>query len=173
MKPEFHLWMLKPKEQSKQWIHTHSSNKPKSLSKFCLPVSSTHRHVGLILIFLGDPVGDCACVHGAARLEVYLFPNVASATFTGNTIDALCHMLRISFGSRLHAWTPKIVFSFEDRPDVSIPYTFELLRNTLHIWDIHRAQRLLLFIQTTATLGINEWVDKTLEITAELKITSH
>jgi hypothetical protein len=26
------------KEQSKQWMHTHSSNKPKSLNKQCLPV---------------------------------------------------------------------------------------------------------------------------------------
>jgi hypothetical protein len=38
-----------------------------------LPNGPLHRHVGLILIFLEDPVGDCACVHGAARLEVCLF----------------------------------------------------------------------------------------------------
>jgi hypothetical protein len=64
------------------------------------------------------------------------------------------------------------VFNFEDRPDVvSISNTFELLWNTLHIWDLHRAQRLLLFIQTNATLRINDRVDVTLGITAELEIT--
>jgi hypothetical protein len=31
------------------------------------------RHVGIILIFLEDPVGDYACVHEAARLEFCLF----------------------------------------------------------------------------------------------------
>jgi hypothetical protein len=49
------------------------------------------------------------------------------------------------------------VFSFEDSLNVVwIPRTSELLRKTLHVWDIHRAQRLLLFIQTTATLGISD-----------------
>jgi hypothetical protein len=65
------------------------------------------------------------------------------------------------------------VFSFEDCPDVvPVPYAFELLRNTLHMWDIHGAQRLLLFIQTTAALGINDRVDEALGITVELEITS-
>jgi hypothetical protein len=65
------------------------------------------------------------------------------------------------------------VFSFEDRPDaVPIPYTFEPLRNTLHIWDIHRALRIFLFIQTTATLSINDRVNETYGITVELKIIS-
>jgi hypothetical protein len=32
-----------------------------------------HRHVGLIVIYLEDPVGGRARVHGAARLEVCLF----------------------------------------------------------------------------------------------------
>jgi hypothetical protein len=65
------------------------------------------------------------------------------------------------------------VFSFEDHPDVvSISNTFELLCSSLHIWDIHRAQRLLLLIQMTATLGINDGVKETLGITAELEITS-
>jgi hypothetical protein len=40
------------------------------------------------------------------------------------------------------------------------------------MWDIHKAHRLLLFIQTTATLGINKRVNEALEISAELKITS-
>jgi hypothetical protein len=65
------------------------------------------------------------------------------------------------------------VFSSEDRPDVLlILYAFEILRNALHIWDVHRAQRLLLFIQTTATLGVNDQVNETLGITVELEITS-
>jgi hypothetical protein len=42
----------------------------------------------------------------------------------------------------------------------------------LHIWDIQRARRLLLFIRTTATLGINDQVNETLGITAELEVTS-
>jgi hypothetical protein len=53
-----------------------------------------------------------------------------------------------------------------------ISYMFELLSNTLQIWDIHRTQRLLLFIQTTATLGVNCRVIESLEITVELEITS-
>jgi hypothetical protein len=38
-----------------------------------LPCGAIHRHVGLVLIFLEDPVGDCACVHGVAWLEACLF----------------------------------------------------------------------------------------------------
>jgi hypothetical protein len=99
--------------------------------------------------------------------------NVASATLTRNSIHALCHMFRISFWPSFHEWTPKSVFSFEDYPNViSIPYTFELFWNTLHLWQLHRAQRPFLFIQTTATLGINDRVNETLGITVELKITS-
>jgi hypothetical protein len=60
------------------------------------------------------------------------------------------------------------VFSFEDRPDVvTIPNASELLRNTLHIWDIHRVQRLLFFTQTTATLGVNDRVNETLGVTTD------
>jgi hypothetical protein len=42
------------------------------------------------------------------------------------------------------------------------------------MWDIlvHTAQRLLLSIQMTTTLGINDRVTETLGITAELEITS-
>jgi hypothetical protein len=65
------------------------------------------------------------------------------------------------------------VFSSEDRPDVvSIPYTFELPRNTLHIWDMYRAQRLFFFVQMTAALGINDRVNETLGITVQLELTS-
>jgi hypothetical protein len=45
--------------------------------KFCLhpslPYDHIHRHVELIVIFLEDPLWDCACVHGTARLEACLF----------------------------------------------------------------------------------------------------
>jgi hypothetical protein len=65
------------------------------------------------------------------------------------------------------------VFSFENRPDVVlIPYMFELFRNTIYMWDIHRVQRLLLFIQIIATLGINDQVNESLGITVQLEITS-
>jgi hypothetical protein len=50
-------------------------------------------------------------------------------------------------------------------------YTFELLRNTLYIWDMHRAQRLLFCILMTATLGIDDRVNESLGITVELKVT--
>jgi hypothetical protein len=64
------------------------------------------------------------------------------------------------------------VFIPEDHPNVKlIPYTFELLWNVLHIWDIHRAQRLFLFIRA-ATLGTNKRVNETLRITVELNIMS-
>jgi hypothetical protein len=72
-----------------------------------------------------------------------------------------------------HEPTPKSMFSFEDGPDViMIPYTFERLWNTFHIWDIHIAQRRFLLITITTTLGINNQVNKTMGITTELKISS-
>jgi hypothetical protein len=40
------------------------------------------------------------------------------------------------------------------------------------MWDIHRAQRLLFFIQMTAAPGINDGVNETLGITVELENTS-
>jgi hypothetical protein len=46
-------------------------------------------------------------------------------------------------------------------------FPIRLNLNTLHIWDIHRAQSLLLFIQTTANLGINNRVNETLGITSQ------
>jgi hypothetical protein len=52
-------------------------------------------------------------------------------------------------------------------------YTFELLQNTHHILDIHRAQRVFLFARTTATFGINNRVSETLGIAIKLKVTSH
>jgi hypothetical protein len=100
------------------------------------------------------------------------FDNVATVTFTGNTVNALCRLLGISFRPGSHERTSKNVFNFEDYSNVSIPYTFELLWKTLHIWDIHRAQRILLFIQTTTTLGINDRVNETLGIDVKLEITS-
>jgi hypothetical protein len=39
---------------------------------------------------------------------------------------------------------------------------FELLRNTLHIWEIHRALRFLFFIRIIATLGFNGRANETL-----------
>jgi hypothetical protein len=79
--------------------------------------------------------------------------------------------LRISFQPGFLERTPKNVFSFEYLPNViSVPYTFELLWNTVHIWDIHRAQRLFRFNRMTAALGVNDRVNETLGITTEAKI---
>jgi hypothetical protein len=65
------------------------------------------------------------------------------------------------------------VFSSEDCPEVvTITNASELLRNTLHVWDIHRAQRLLLFTQATATLGVDDRVNEALGITIELEFSS-
>jgi hypothetical protein len=81
--------------------------------------------------------------------------NVTSVTFKGNAIDALCHLLQVSFQPGFHKWTPHSVFSSEDHPDViSIPYAFELIWNILHIKDIHRAQMLFLFARMTAALEL-------------------
>jgi hypothetical protein len=48
-----------------------------SISKFqhhpSLLYAPLHKYIGLILIFLEDPVRDCPCVHGTSRLEVSLF----------------------------------------------------------------------------------------------------
>jgi hypothetical protein len=72
--------------------------------------------------------------------------------------------LWISFWPGFQERTPKSLFSFEDRPGVIlIPDTFELLLNTLHVWDMHRAQMLLLFIQIPA-LGINDRDNEILNI---------
>jgi hypothetical protein len=100
------------------------------------------------------------------------FANVASATFTENAIDALCRLLRISFRSGFHDRFPKSVFCSEDGPNVSIPNPFKLFRNTLHIWNIYRAQRLFLFLRTNTALGIDDRVNETLGITVQLKIVS-
>jgi hypothetical protein len=47
------------------------------------------------------------------------FDIVASATFTGNALDVLCRMLRISFRPDFREPTPKNVFRFEHRPNVT------------------------------------------------------
>jgi hypothetical protein len=89
-----------------------------------------------------------------------------------NATEALCHLLQISFRPGFRKWTPKPVFSFEDDSYViRIPYTFELLWNTRNILDTHRAQRLSLFVRTTVSFEINNWLNETLRITVELKIT--
>jgi hypothetical protein len=60
------------------------------------------------------------------------------------------------FSADFHDGTPKSVFSFDGRLNVtSIPYVSELLRNTLHIWNIHRAQWRFFLVGTTAALGVN------------------
>jgi hypothetical protein len=65
------------------------------------------------------------------------------------------------------------VFSSEDRLNVlSILYAFELLRKTLHVWDIHRDQRIHLFAQTNGPLRVNNRVNETLGITVKLQIAS-
>jgi hypothetical protein len=56
------------------------------------------------------------------------FANVASATFTGNAIDALSHLLQSSFWPSFHKRAPKSVFYSEDGPNVvTIPYMLKLL----------------------------------------------
>lgn len=94
------------------------------------------------------------------------FSNIDTVTFTGNAIDTLCHLLQICFWPGFPEWTHKSMLSFEDFPNVIlIPYTFELLWNALHIWDIHRD----LFIEMIATFGIHNWVSETLGVIIELK----
>ena len=98
------------------------------------------------------------------------FANVASATFTGNAIDTMGRLLRISLRSGVHKSVPKSVFSSEDCPNIIlITYPFKLFRNTLHIWNIYRTQRFSLF-RTTTSLGINDRVNEAFGITVQLKI---
>jgi hypothetical protein len=95
--------------------------------------------------------------------------NVTLATFTGNLPSAAGSLSGPVTMSELL----RVCLVLKNSPRVvSIPYTFELLWNTLHIWDIHTAQRLLLFIRPTATLGINSGANETLGITVVPKITS-
>jgi hypothetical protein len=48
----------------------------------------------------------------------------------------------------------------------------ELLRNTLHIWDIHRGHRFFHFARMTDALRVNNRVNETLGITVKQKIAS-
>lgn len=94
------------------------------------------------------------------------FTNIASITFTGNATEALRFLLLIIFQSSFHEWNPKSVISFEDFPNVTlIPYTSELLQKHLHAWDLHRVQRLLLWIRIIAIVGKINLVNETLRIT--------
>jgi hypothetical protein len=105
-------------------------------------------------------------------LETAYFANVASATSTGNAIDALCHQFRVTFRPGFYEWTPKNVFSFEYYPNIiSFPYTFELLWNTRHIWDIHSQDVFPLYLDDLYTFRINNRVSETLGITVEMKST--
>jgi hypothetical protein len=54
------------------------------------------------------------------------FANVASAIFTGNAIDALCHGLRISFRPGFHERTPK-------RVCLVLKIVFMLYRFAMHL----------------------------------------
>jgi hypothetical protein len=49
---------------------------------------------------------------------------------------------------------------------------FELRRNTLHVWNIHKAQRFFLFIRMTATFGINARIKEALGIIVGLRMAS-
>lgn len=62
------------------------------------------------------------------------FPNIASPTFTKNTIYAMYCLMWVLFWSHSHNQTPKDVHSFEDcLYVVAISYEFELFRNAPHI----------------------------------------
>jgi hypothetical protein len=54
-----------------------------------------HMQFGLILIFLEDPAGDCAGIHGASLLDVCLFRQCSFCHI--HKEYRLCRMLRISF----------------------------------------------------------------------------
>jgi hypothetical protein len=93
-----------------------------------IPAYPLSRYVGLILIFLEDPLWDCAHVHGATWLKVCLFHH--SATFTRNAIDAVPSVMDL-----LLAWfcwlNSKECVNSKVYPNViMIQYMFELFRNT-------------------------------------------
>jgi hypothetical protein len=127
------------------------------------------------LDFVHRPVFQKTEEHNVSETgSVACFANVASATFTGNAIYR--HNVP-SVANLFWVWFSRVsyaeCFCFEDCPNVVlIRYAFELLRNTLNIRDIHRAERFFLFFPTTTALGPDSRVNKTLGITTELKITS-
>jgi hypothetical protein len=91
------------------------------------------------------------------------FTSLASATFTAKVINTLCCLLQVSFQPGFYEWTPKCVFSSENRPNViSILYAFELPWNTLLIWDMHRSQVVFFFPPMTTALWVYSEVNATL-----------
>jgi hypothetical protein len=125
--------------------------------------------IGLILNFLEDSLWECDYVHGATQLEVCMFHQCSFCHIHGECYRCTVLSVVDLFLAWFSCVNSKSVCSFEDHPNVMlILYTFELLWNTLHIWNIHRDQRLFFFIRTT-TLGINNRVNETLRITVQLK----
>jgi hypothetical protein len=74
--------------------------------------------IGLIWIFLGDPLSNYTYAHGITRLVVYLFHHCSFCHIHRNAIDILCHLLRIFFWPRSHEWAPKNVFRSEDSSNI-------------------------------------------------------
>jgi hypothetical protein len=117
-----------------------------------------------------DPLWDCACVLLATRLEVSLF-----------RLCRFCHIHRECYRRPVPSVADLFPAWFSWGNSWGCVYfwksswccTDSLYNwNTLHVWDIHRTQRLFFFIQTTETLGISDRVNENLGITVELEITS-
>jgi hypothetical protein len=87
------------------------------------------------LIISRDSVAHFPWFAQNVTLESWNLPHMYVWVFLSvDIVDILCRLLRISFRPRFREGTLRIVFSSEDRSNVvSIPYRFELLRNTFHI----------------------------------------
>jgi hypothetical protein len=97
------------------------------------------------------------------------FTNGVSATLTGNAIDTLCHLLRISFWPSFCEWTRVCLLL----KIVVMLYRFSICLNfseTPFTYWIYTEPRCFYFAWATAALGINNRVSETLEITIKLKI---
>jgi hypothetical protein len=130
------------------WISVPCGHIPCSFYTCCYFQNSSllsgplNMHVRIILIFLEQPLWDCAYIR--RDKESFCFRNAAYTSFTENAIDAL--YLWMSFQPSYHEWTPKSVFSFERCSKViSIPVHLDVSE-----WPSHVGER-----QSPVTLGIN------------------
>jgi hypothetical protein len=70
------------------------------------------------------------------------FAYIASTSFARNVVNEMCCEMGYTHRSGSHEWVPKGVLGLENRPDVvEVPIPLELIRNALHIRDVHGTNR--------------------------------
>jgi hypothetical protein len=123
-----------------------------------LPYDHSRRHVGLIFVSSRRPSFKlCLCsrsrtARGLPVSPMWLLPH-SQRMLQAHCVPCCRFLSCLDFKNELlREWLVLEIF-------LMLRYTFELLRNTLQRWDIHRAQRLFLRIGKTATVGINNRVN--------------